>query len=85
MSWGIQELGKPEALKRAIDVSVEQYSGQSKEEFAQAAPHLKGLLDAANPDAVVSLNASGHGHMAAGVFVPEYLNVEIKQLGLLAE
>jgi len=85
MSWGISKVGKPEALKRAIDAAVEGYSGLSKEEFAKAAPHLKGLLDLAVPGVVTLLNASGHGHMAAGEFVPDNLSVEIRPLGLLAE
>jgi len=91
MSWGIQKVGKPEALKRAIDAEVEKYSGLSHEEFANVSLHLQGLLDWANPDVVMSLVASGHGHMTAsdsvspGVFVAEYLNIEIKHLGMLAE
>ena len=86
MSWSIQKVGKPEALKRAIDVGVEQYSGQSKEEFAMAAPHLKALLDMAPPSCAYALNASGYGRLDPdGKFIPDGLNVEIKVVGLLVE
>jgi hypothetical protein len=86
MSWAITKVGKPEALKRAIDASVEQYSGQSREEFAQAAPCLMGLLDMAPAASAISLNASGYGRTDPnGKFVPDGLNVEIKVLGVMVE
>ena len=85
MSWSIVKVGKPEALKRAIDVEVEKFSGLSKDEAAMAAPHLKGLLDMAPAACVVSLNAFGYGHKVVEKFVPDGLNVEIKVVGLLVE
>ena len=86
MSWAITKVGKPEALKRAINAEVEKYTGLSKEEFSQAAPCLMGLLDMAPAASAVSLNASGYGRTDPnGKFVPDGLYVEIKVLGVMAE
>jgi hypothetical protein len=58
----------------------------SRYEFDAAKPHLQALLDHANQECVVSLNAHGHGSFdyRAKVFTPQTISVEIKQLGLLA-
>ena len=87
MSWAITKVGKPEALKRAINAEVEKYTGLSKEEFSQAAPCLLGLLDMAPAASAISLNASGYGrtNKADGKFLPDGLNVEIKVLGVMVE
>ena len=86
MSWSIQKVGKPEALKRAIDVEVEKFSGLSKAKAAMAVPQLKGLLDMVPSACVYALSASGYGRIDPdGKLIPDGLNVEITALGSLVE
>lgn len=81
MSWSFNGIGKPQALKTAIDADMQRYTGQSREEFEHAAPHIKGLLDAAHEDAAVSVNANGHASFTDGNRTSASVFVEIKQLG----
>jgi hypothetical protein len=89
MSWSVNLVGKPEALKRALDAYGDKLTDQSKEEFDAAPPHLKGLLDAADEKSAVLLNASGHAsfNVIDGERKRIYSNigVDIRQLGYLAE
>lgn len=81
MSWSFRGVGKPAALKAAIDKDVENHSGQSKAEYAAAAPHLKGLLDQAAENAGITLAANGHASYLDGNKIDSYINVELKQIG----
>jgi hypothetical protein len=85
MSWSFHGVGTPDALLREIDRQCEQYSGQSREEFDAARPHLKGLVEQAVPAsvAVVSVNAHGHASFTNGVKTQGNIAVEIKQIGPL--
>lgn len=86
MSWSFHGVGKPAALKAAIDKELANYGqGQSRDEYEQAAPHLKGLLDAAHEDAAVSVSASGHATLQDGKRSYAQVDVTIKQLGTLYE
>jgi hypothetical protein len=63
MSWLIQAVGKPEALKRRIAQAIEGYPtaphNQSRREFEEAQPYLNGLLDLTMGATLVRLEASG--------------------------
>lgn len=84
MSWSFYGVGKPAALKAAIDKELSNYgTGQSADEFAAAAPHLKGLLDCADENAAVSVSATGHASFSNGVKTYQQINADIKQLGQL--
>lgn len=94
MSWSFNGVGKPEALKRALDSRSAQMGEDpagnpsknlSRYEFDHAKAHLGALLDAADQDAVVSLNASGYASIdhETAVVTPKNISVEIKQIGLL--
>lgn len=85
MSWSFTGVGKPSAVKAGIDAAVETYSGQSREEFERAAPHLKGLLDMAHDDAAVSVAANGHETFVGARRTYASVDVTIKQLGKIYE
>lgn len=64
MSWSINLIGSVDKLSSELDrLSRESYTGNSKEEYDTALPHLKALL-AMNVDKkntkLVKLEASGH-------------------------
>jgi hypothetical protein len=44
MSWSFTHEGTPEEVAAALDAQSERLSGQSKDEFDAALPHLKGLV-----------------------------------------
>lgn len=60
MSWSIQAIGKPDAVKRAIETANIGLTGQSKDEWEEAKPALLALVGANCGNVVVRLNASGH-------------------------
>ena len=59
MSWSISLVGTPEGVGRKLEEYAETLSGQSKEEFMDAKPHLQGLLSQVVKQNV-RLNANGH-------------------------
>lgn len=86
MSWSFHGVGRPSALKAAIDADLGNYgAGQSREEYEQAAPHLKGLLDAADDNTAVSVVANGHASFVNGKRQSAYVSVDIKTLGKIFE
>jgi hypothetical protein len=95
MSWSFNGVGTPAALKRALDKQSDTLGSDpggdptknlSRYEFDHAKAALGALLDAADQDAAVALNASGYASIdGAGVVTPKSVTVEIKQLGRLYE
>lgn len=96
MSWSFSAVGKPEVLKRALDKQSDNMgpdpagdprANLSRYEFDHAKAHLSALLDAANQSYAVSLVASGYASIdhATGVVTPQSIDVQIKQIGLVAE
>jgi hypothetical protein len=93
MSWSFSGVGKPAALKRALDERSEGMgtdpAGDPKKnlsrfEFDHAKAHIGALLDAADQESAVSINAGGYASIDGdGVVTPKSLNVEIKQLGVI--
>jgi hypothetical protein len=96
MSWSFSGIGRPEALKRALDKHSEQLgtdpagdprANLSRYEFDAAKSHLAGLLDAADQQTAVALTASGYASIdhATGVVTPKSVSVDLKPLGTLCE
>jgi hypothetical protein len=83
MSWSFTGVGKPAALKSALDAELQNYSGQSRKEFEQVQPHLKALLDAAHDESAVSLSANGHASFQDSKRTYANVSVELKQLSKL--
>ena len=65
MSWSVTFIGKPEHVVSALDRRAnEMEDGQSKIEYTDALPHIKGLVSqnfGVNPP-IVKVAASGHGY-----------------------
>jgi len=67
MSWSVSASGKPADVAAAIDTAVARYGpGQSRDEFEEAAPHLKGLVACAGPEQTLTVSASGHATFVDG-------------------
>lgn len=82
MSWSNRWVGKPDAIKRAMDRYSEKLTMQSKDEFDDAKPKLAALLDANTHDGVLALDANGHGYTDSrdGKRIVT-LNVKLGQVG----
>jgi hypothetical protein len=85
MSWSINVIGKPEAVKRALARQSEQLTGQSKEEFDAAKPAIETLLDQNIENGVVQLDANGHASLADGAKTYGTCSVSLKTLGQIVE
>ena len=81
MSWSFNAIGKPEDFPKALDAESDRLTGQSKEEFDAAKPHLLGLI-ALNTDKSVprlmQLTAGGHATKANGETTSSHCSVELK-------
>jgi hypothetical protein len=66
MSWAINTTGTPAKVVDAIAKYSSTLSGQSKEEFDKAAPHIAAVVDlnhggySADEQIIIRLNAYGH-------------------------
>jgi hypothetical protein len=61
MSWSVSIVGKPAAVRRALDEhSNHKLTGQSKKEWDEAYPALRALVNGNMGDLLVNLAASGH-------------------------
>jgi hypothetical protein len=88
MSYSISLLGTPENICKALDEQSLTLTGQSKAEFDEALPHLKGLVSqnsGTNKDVAYSLNASGHGYVSTSQPEQSYnhCQCDLKQVGKL--
>lgn len=67
MSWSVSLLGSPEGVGKELDAIGEgMAAGQSKDEYMEALPHLKGLVALAVGTSI-SLSANGHATITNGV------------------
>jgi hypothetical protein len=68
MSWSISFVGKPEKVAEAVEQHGGTLSGQSKEEYEAAAPHLAALVrqNFAEIDLLIQLDANGSGQTIEG-------------------
>lgn len=61
MRWSFQAIGSVPAVLKALDQANGGLTGQSKEEWDDAKPHLAGLV-AANAGASMAVNITANGH-----------------------
>ena len=66
MSWSFSAVGKPDAVKRAIETQNSGLTGQSLAEWQEAQPALLALVGANVGNVAVRVNASGHASFASG-------------------
>lgn len=81
MSFSVQVVGKPDAIKRTLDAESARLTGQSKEEFDAVRPALDTILDQQVANGIVQLNANGHASFSNGEKTFGNVQVEIKPLG----
>ncbi len=85
MSFSVQFIGKPEAIKRKLNEESARLQDQSKEEFDAIKPALDAILDQQVGNGAISLSANGHASFSGGAKLYGNCNVEIKSLGQLVE
>ena len=85
MSFSVHFVGKPEAIKRKLEAESLRLTDTSKAEFDAVKPALETILDQQVGGNVVSLSANGHASFASGIKTFGNCQVEVKQLGQLAE
>lgn len=86
MSWSVTFIGTPDKVSAALDEHSQKIGDQSKIEFDEALPHLKGLVeqnfnkqfDSTTP--VIKLSASGSGYSVNGEQKQRQCSVTIEQL-----
>lgn len=61
MSWSIYAKGTPEEVVRRLEEHSNTISGQSKEEYDAAMPHLIALVNE-NIGGTINFSAGGHGN-----------------------
>lgn len=66
MSYSVSFIGKPSKISEALSNYSEKLSGQSKQEYDEALPHLKALVESNVGDKVVQINANGHASFTNG-------------------
>jgi len=80
MSWSISLIGTAEGIAKEIDAHVQTLTGDSKEEFMEARPHLQGIVRlAVGPQQVLKLAASGHASKSNGVKTYGQISVALDQ------
>ncbi len=81
MSWSLYLMGTPQGVLKELDSYGETLSGQSKEEFLEAKPHLQALV-ALNlgENQNVTLNAAGHATFNNGEKTFSNVNVTLAPL-----
>lgn len=82
MSWSVNLIGTPTKITAALKKQSETLTGQSKEEFDAALPHMLGLLAqnyAGTYEPAMRITASGHGYTGYNTCL-----VNIENLGVAA-
>lgn len=83
MSWSAYLIGTPDKVVDALEKQSENLSGQSKEEYDAALPHLVSLVKAnsnVNGGPVIQIQASGSAYLQNGETQNSTCNVSIQQL-----
>jgi hypothetical protein len=93
MSWTVAIVGRPHAIKKALEAQAGSLTGQSREEYERALPHLVALVTLNEPSNelskdAVEIVASGHASIRThgdGTKTVDYssCNVSIKRLGAM--
>lgn len=82
MSWSVQVIGKPEAVKGQLQRACAGYQegSASRHEFEEALPHLLAIVDANVGPVAVQVEANGHASFdASGVKTSGACSVTIRQ------
>ena len=85
VSFSVQFIGKPAAIKRKLAEESDRLKDQSKDEFDAIRPALDTILDQQVGNGAVSLSANGHASFSGGVKTFGNCSVEVKTLGQIAE
>ncbi len=87
MSFSVSYIGKPDAIKRALDQDSARLTAESKAEFDAVKPALDTLLDQQVGPGAIQLSAYGHANLTNGVKTYGTCSVELKPLSnvILAE
>jgi len=87
MSFSINRIGTPDAIKRSLDKESGNLTGQSKQEFDAIKPAIETILDQQVANGAIQLDANGHANFNdKGEKTYGNCNVTIQVLGaLLAE
>ncbi len=86
MSFSVMFVGKPDAIKRKLAEESAKLTGQSKTEFDAVLPALETILDQQVGDGkVIRLSTNGHAMFTDGVKIFGHCNVDVSQLGQIAE
>lgn len=69
MSWSTNLIGTADKVNAELNAYSETLTGQSKEEFEEAKPHIQGLiaLNVNQASQVIKLTAAGHATFENGV------------------
>jgi hypothetical protein len=83
MSWSIHLVGTPEGVRNALDAESERLSGDSKEEFDAAKPHLQALvaLNLGDVPPAIRIEASGHASRKDGKVIYGTCRANVENLG----
>ena len=91
MSWSVNIVGRPHAIRKALEAQAASLTGQSREEYERALPHLIALVVLNEPSNELSKDAvevvaSGHATIRVGgdgMKTVDYsaCTVSIKRLG----
>jgi hypothetical protein len=83
MSWSAYFVGTPEKIEEALNKQSGNLSGQSKQEYDDALPHLVALIKS-NSDGkggpLVQIQAAGSAYFLNGEMQNSTCNVNIQQL-----
>lgn len=82
MSWSVNYIGTAQKIIDALNEQSEKFTGQTKEEFDAALPHLRGLLaeNYAEKQPLLKLDASGSGYSVGGEQKQRQCSVQLQQL-----
>lgn len=83
MSWSVNYFGKPEKVSEALTAQSANLSGQSKQEYDAALPHLVALvnLNIGQQVPLIKLAACGHGTAnAEGIMIENNCSVQLEHV-----
>lgn len=88
MSWSVSFIGKQHAVREELEKTSFTLSGQSKDEYDKALPHLLGLValnersDGKIVDDAIELIANGHSSVQDSVRTYGSVNVSLKRTSM---
>lgn len=81
MSWSLTMIGKPSNIAKALDAHGAKLTDpNTKEEFNEVLPSLKGVVTQNSDEKMVKLDASGHGWKEDGQWKSKNFSCTIQPL-----